>query len=112
MRLTIVALAFLSLAGCVRSIEDVKSLPPLETATTARSPAEVRDCLVPIISGGLARPIETGTPDDRSLTFSSASAGAFLHYRIQSEGEGSRVTVQRRKVAGDNYDRGRSCYTD
>ena len=111
MRSLLVMLVLVLLAGCVRSIEDVKSLPPTEVTVTTRSVAEVRDCLVPIVSGALATPIETGSATDLSLSFSSSSAGAFVHYRLEQIEGGTRVTVQRRKIMGDHFEQARQCYT-
>ncbi len=109
MRQIIAIAAIVALSGCVRSMEHVASLPITDSAVTAKTPQQVRDCLVPIMDRVRTRPVETGTEARRELAF-VGETGAIALYVLEPTSDGTRVTAHRRKVIGDSYDKARACF--
>lgn len=109
MKFAIIAVAALSLSGCVRSMEHVAALPPTDSAVTKQSPQAVRDCLVPIMDKVRSRPVETGTDARREIAF-VGETGTIAFYVLEPVAEGTRVTAHRRKMISDNYNKARSCF--
>jgi hypothetical protein len=90
-------------------MEDASSFPVADDLTSTRSVREIRDCLVPIVSGGQASPIETGTDQQKTIAF-TGNAGVFVSYSLTATPQGTRVVASRRGVVGDNFERARACY--
>jgi hypothetical protein len=109
MRLTLPLLA-LVLTGCVRTMQDASAFPVTDDMVSTKAVRDIRDCLVPIVSGSQASPIETGTDEQKTLAFTSGTAGVFLSYSLAATTQGTRVIARRRGVAGDNFEKARACY--
>lgn len=109
MRKIIALAALAALSGCVRSMEHVASLPVTDSAVTAKSPQQVRDCLVPIMDRVRTRPVETGNEARRELAF-VGETGTIALYVLEPVDGGTRVTAHRRKMIGDAYDKARACF--
>lgn len=109
MRYTLAILAALSLTGCVRSMDHVAALPVTDEAVTSKSIQEVRDCMVPIMDRVRARPVETGTEDNKRLAFVGETGTIALYDMVRTDA-GTKVTAHRRKMIADKYEEARACY--
>lgn len=98
------------LAGCVTTIDEAENSRVVESVTTARPLAQVRDCLARRMVTPQRNPMVTGDSTQTVITVNDSYFGVAFSYTLTAVDGGTRVDVRRASKVLGGMDKGRSCY--